>query len=1172
MYHPSAMTTHNSTYRYINTFNPLPWQAKPWADISPVILFSGSRGGGKALYIDTDIATTNGYVKMRDISVGDIVFDERGKQTTVTEVTDVMLARPCYEISFSTGESVICDANHEWVVGIAGNRSKRVIETAETMFHNQKTGRENSYSVSVCGSVEHDEKELPVSAWLVGFLIGDGYLKNVSFTTADTEIADRVASELEEGHSVEHRPSASNNYTYQILTNRARSKDIEVNSGRVYLHSDGKKYVAMANGDGTEDGYKRDSEYLGMFDTEEEAWNVLIGHTGGMKLTLHGHGLIYNLSKLSLRDKTSATKFIPDIYKYSSVNQRLEVLRGLMDADGHIQPGRGRAEITVISERLANDIFEIACSLGIKAHIAKRDMKFNGEPYDAWRVQFTSDIQVFWLPRKANLVKSKLRKTQYRRYITSIKKVDSVPVKCIEVDSPLHSYLITKSHIPTHNSRLAAERAHAFCLKYPNAVVQVVRKTKSSLKKSVLHNLTTKVIGDDPRVLHHKNDSMFVYDNGSTLIYDGMSDPAARERMKSREPDMVWMEEAKDFTEEDYNEIIALVRGTAAPWRQIVLSTNPDGPLHWINRRLILQDEAKVYYSGAKDNPHLPIEYIESLESLTGVQYQREVLGLWVSGSGIIFDTWKDDQNGKSSNVTAEAVIDPHGGDIIWAIDDGYSGTYDRESGYYTANSHPRAMLLAQRRPDGVLVIADESYAIETLASNHIAEKLKDWPRPYMIVRDRAAASLDGACRENGLRNIIYNTMHVDESIKEMRKWLAEDHNGVRKVLVHPRCKMLRSEMAQYSMDNDGRVIKEHDNGCLVAGTMVATPDGEKKIEDIVSGDMVMTRLGPRPVEVSSMTDSDAEIWRLELSDGRFIEGTGNHPIYVKGAGFVELHSMSPGDTIDCISNYIRRNECRNQKLSLTGESDSGDTQTLKDGQTNRIIPQELLTGNGESRAFTERFTRTILGQFQMAHTSITRMATRLIMTQAILFPSLVTANTRSFMLAKEYTIHQPGQPFRPLPNGTEATRDEHGTENMVRTPGLEENQLPYRATSADQATKHLTGREQIDSVQTPASPHLEEPLPSMTKRGYASGAEQSSQSINTEKQGRAQDRVLRTYATGKRKPVYNLAVADNHEFFANGILTHNCDALRYLIWNESYGRGRKIDVVSWSQIERAHA
>lgn len=392
-------------------------------------------------------------------------------------------------------------------------------------------------------------------------------------------------------------------------------------------------------------------------------------------------------------------------------------------------------------------------------------------------------------------------------------------------------------------SALAGEKIHAYCLKYGNSEAQILRKTKSSLSSSVIRALTKSVIGNDPRVLHNASAQRFDYDNGSVIWYDGMSDPRARERIRSRNIDICWMEEATEFDEEDYNEVLARMRGNAAPWRQVILSTNPDGPLHWINIRLIEGNEAAVYYSGALDNPHNPPSYIRSLEKLTGVQYQRLVLGRWVAGSGMIFDTWVDRPTSKDTNVTKSAELIEGGGDVIWAIDDGYSGSV--VGGMYTANSHPRAMLLAQRRYDGIIAIIDESYAIEKLASNHIAEQLEVWPRPTLVVRDRAAASLDGACRENGIRNVIHNTMKVEESIKEMRTWIAKDTNGVRKVIVHPRCSFLRHEMNQYSKDINGNVIKQHDNGPDALRYLIWNESyGRPKKVDIVSWRQMEQRYG----------------------------------------------------------------------------------------------------------------------------------------------------------------------------------------------------------------------------------------------------------------------------------------------------------------------------------------
>ena len=72
------------------------------------------RGNGKALAVDTLIPTTKGFKPMADINVGDQVFDEKGQPCNVTAVTDILMDRPCYRITFSTGETLIADESHEW--------------------------------------------------------------------------------------------------------------------------------------------------------------------------------------------------------------------------------------------------------------------------------------------------------------------------------------------------------------------------------------------------------------------------------------------------------------------------------------------------------------------------------------------------------------------------------------------------------------------------------------------------------------------------------------------------------------------------------------------------------------------------------------------------------------------------------------------------------------------------------------------------------------------------------------------------------------------------------------------------------------------------------------------------------------------------------------------------
>jgi hypothetical protein len=375
-------------------------------------------------------------------------------------------------------------------------------------------------------------------------------------------------------------------------------------------------------------------------------------------------------------------------------------------------------------------------------------------------------------------------------------------------------------------SRLAAEKIHAYLLRYPYSTGLIVRKVRAVMSNSTIVFMKSEIIGKDPRVKHLKAEFRFEYDNGSMLAYGGMKDDEQRERIRSiglkGGLDIVWMEEATEFVEQDYNEILARMRGNAAPWRQIILTTNPDAPGHWINVRLIIGGEASTYKSTAADNKYNPDDYKDKLKKLSGVQYRRLVLGEWAAGSGRVFDTWEDDYNkvmGKDhgGNVSERAEYVPGAGPVIWAIDDGYSGKMDEKTKMFTGTSHPRAILFAQIDSTGRINVFAESFKIETLAVDHIAEALaisrkRGWDRPQYVVRDRAAASLDGACKEFGLRT-KYNQVPVDESIKELRTWIAADDNGYRRVLVHPRCFYLRYEALTFSYDSENRIIKQHDNG-----------------------------------------------------------------------------------------------------------------------------------------------------------------------------------------------------------------------------------------------------------------------------------------------------------------------------------------------------------------------
>lgn len=346
-------------------------------------------------------------------------------------------------------------------------------------------------------------------------------------------------------------------------------------------------------------------------------------------------------------------------------------------------------------------------------------------------------------------------------------------------------------------SRFAAEKLHYFLKSNPGATGLAMRKAREFANKSIIPFLKQTVIKRE--ATYKAGERTFYYPNGSMLYIGGMSDDDQRESVRSIGGDggldIVWMEEANAFTELDFNELIARMRGKAGRYRQFILSTNPDAPNHWINQRLIIGKQATVKYSGALDNPHNPKEYIEWLKTLTGILYERLVLGKWVQAEGVIFDNFDPD-----GNVTTDAEYNPDW-DIIWGVDDGYA----RGDGAGYANYHPRVVLFGQITPQGGLNIFDAYYATNELSEVTLRNVLAlPYKQPTAAYIDSSAQELKARIWDCGIM-VAGQTHPVHEGIKNVRRLIC-DGNGVRLLRIHPRCKLLINEMQSYRYDSNSMV------------------------------------------------------------------------------------------------------------------------------------------------------------------------------------------------------------------------------------------------------------------------------------------------------------------------------------------------------------------------------
>lgn len=160
-------------------------------------------------------------------------------------------------------------------------------------------------------------------------------------------------------------------------------------------------------------------------------------------------GLDVELQKLNLKKN----KHIPEIYLFSSIEQRKDLLRGFMDADGYYNKTRKRFVLTTTRKQQADFSVELLSSLGIKATLISCIKYCSGKKFSGYDVCFTLEDFNPFLCRNQEIKIKAGKQHRYRR-IVSVEEVEQVPTKCIEVDSESNTYLATKSMIPTHNTNI----------------------------------------------------------------------------------------------------------------------------------------------------------------------------------------------------------------------------------------------------------------------------------------------------------------------------------------------------------------------------------------------------------------------------------------------------------------------------------------------------------------------------------------------------------------------------------------------------------------------------------------------------------------------------------------------------------------------------------------------
>ncbi len=166
---------------------------------------------GKALALDTPLATPDGWTTMGEVRVGDRLMGADGHPVTVVAATDVMHGRPCYEVEFSDGEVILADGEHQWLTwtraarryeaqtrGLQRQYAEPVLpgvvtteQIAGTLRCRTVDHRPN-HTVQLASPLELPEADLPIPPYALGIWLGDGHADSARFTTTDPEIVASV--------------------------------------------------------------------------------------------------------------------------------------------------------------------------------------------------------------------------------------------------------------------------------------------------------------------------------------------------------------------------------------------------------------------------------------------------------------------------------------------------------------------------------------------------------------------------------------------------------------------------------------------------------------------------------------------------------------------------------------------------------------------------------------------------------------------------------------------------------------------------------------------------------------------------------------------------------------------------------------------------------------------
>lgn len=347
------------------------------------------------LALNTIVYTPTGYKLAKDIKMGDYVIGKNGKPTKVLG-TCINKDVEMYRITFSDGAVVECGGEQLWEVN--DKRGKKVRKTSWFMEKDPNGNLRNErlkapcgkqkYWIDLCEPVQFKHQDVTIDPYVLGALIGDGYLPvqgTISFAKPDTFIVDKMNERLGKDYCLSKLNKKSRNYEYH-LTKTLPTKGVK-------------------------------------------------------------NKIKQNVKDMGLIGKKAPDKFVPKDYLYNDVSTRLDILNGLMDTDGSASKV-GACTFVTVSKQLAEDVGFIVESMGGLLSFClytTKEHEYNGclitpnFPARCVIISMSDPTIAFTLPRKKERTH---KKKMLRRKFEKVERIENADTKTIVVDNEDSTFLV----------------------------------------------------------------------------------------------------------------------------------------------------------------------------------------------------------------------------------------------------------------------------------------------------------------------------------------------------------------------------------------------------------------------------------------------------------------------------------------------------------------------------------------------------------------------------------------------------------------------------------------------------------------------------------------------------------------------------------------------------------